>query len=80
MLKLSDSKDELKNLKEVKDAALSCVHCGQCRVANWPEKGFHYICPVYNTEITPKFEPFFARGKNIILKGVFLIGIKTAIS
>ncbi len=62
--------DRLKNLLKVKDAALSCVHCGQCRVANWPEKNFYYVCPVYKTNLTPNFEPFFARGKNIILKGL----------
>lgn len=66
-----DEKEPLENLKKVKDAALSCVHCGQCRVANWPSKGFYYICPVYRTEIAPKFEPYFARGKNLILKGLF---------
>lgn len=68
---MSKIEEKLKHLQKVKEAALSCVHCGQCRVANWPEKGFYYICPVYNTDITPKFEPYFARGKNIILKGLF---------
>jgi len=61
----------LKNLQEVKDSAFACVHCGQCRVANFPVKGIYYVCPVYKTDITPKFEPYFARGKNIILKGLF---------
>ncbi|MFX1275947.1 MAG: (Fe-S)-binding protein [Promethearchaeota archaeon] len=55
----------------VKEAALACVQCGQCRAANWPEKGFYYVCPVLKTDITPKFEPFFSRGKNMILKGLF---------
>lgn len=64
------TEEELKNLKEVKDKALSCVHCGQCRVAQWPMKGIFDVCPVYKTEITPKFEPFFSRGKNVILKGL----------
>ncbi|MFX1339790.1 MAG: (Fe-S)-binding protein [Promethearchaeota archaeon] len=63
--------DSLKNLRKVKEAALSCVHCGQCRVANWPIKNIYYVCPVYKTDIIPKFEPYFARGKNIILKGLF---------
>ncbi|MHA1147138.1 MAG: (Fe-S)-binding protein [Promethearchaeota archaeon] len=67
---MTENNDKLKNLKEVKDAALSCVHCGQCRVAQWPVKGIFDICPVYKTDITPKFEPFFSRGKNIILKGL----------
>ncbi|TFF90680.1 MAG: (Fe-S)-binding protein [Promethearchaeota archaeon] len=67
---MSEGKDKLKHLSKLKDAALSCVHCGQCRVANWPEKNFYYVCPVYKTEMTPNFEPFFARGKNIILKGL----------
>ena len=67
---MSEGRDKLKHLSKLKDAALSCVHCGQCRVANWPEKNFYYVCPVYKTEMTPNFEPFFARGKNIILKGL----------
>ncbi len=67
---LGETKDPLKNLRQYLEAALSCVHCGQCRVANWPSKGIFYICPVYQTEITPNFEPYFARGKNIILKGL----------
>ena len=60
----------IKNLNELKDAALSCVQCGQCRVANWPSKGLFYVCPVYKTDMTSKFEPFFARGKNIIIRGL----------
>lgn len=68
---MTESKDPLKNLKKVEEAALSCVHCGQCRAANWPSKGIYYICPVCQTEATPKFEPYAARGKNIILQGLF---------
>ena len=68
---MNEIKTPLKNLSELKDAALSCVQCGQCRVANWPSKGIYYVCPVYNTDMTPKFDPFFARGKNIILRGLF---------
>ena len=63
---MNEIQNSLKNLSEVKDAALSCVQCGQCRVANWPSKGVFYVCPVYNTDITPKFDPFFARGKRTI--------------
>ena len=61
---------ELKNLTKVKDAALSCVACGQCRNPLWPAKGRFGVCPVYETDFTPKFEPYFARGKNTILKGL----------
>ena len=67
---MSKSKDKLQYLLKVKDAALSCVHCGQCRIPQWPLKGIRDVCPVYKTDITAKFEPFFARGKNIILKGL----------
>ena len=67
---MTESKDDLKNLRKLKEAALSCVHCGQCRVAQWPVKGIYDVCPVYKTEITPQFEPFFSRGKNVILKGL----------
>ncbi|MBD3227578.1 MAG: hypothetical protein GF329_05255 [Candidatus Lokiarchaeota archaeon] len=62
--------EKLKNLKKVKNAALSCVSCGQCRNPMWPSKGVFGLCPVYNTDYTPKFEPFFSRGKNTILKGL----------
>ncbi len=68
---MGEIEESLKNLNELKEAALSCVQCGQCRVANWSSKGIFYICPVYKTDITPKFDPFFARGKNIILRGLF---------
>lgn len=64
-------KDPLSNLNKVKDAALSCVQCGQCRSPQWASKGIFYLCPVYKTDLTPKFEPFYARGKNVILKGLF---------
>lgn len=64
------SENQLKNLEKVKDAALSCVHCGQCRVANWPIRNFYYVCPVYKSQATPQFDTYFARGKNIILKGL----------
>ncbi|MHA1371372.1 MAG: (Fe-S)-binding protein [Promethearchaeota archaeon] len=67
---MSEIEDKLTNLSAVKSAALSCIHCGQCRVPQWPSKGVYYVCPVYKTEFTPKFEPSFARGKNIILKGL----------
>ncbi len=66
----SENKDNLKYLMDVKDAAMSCIHCGQCRVPQWPAKGFYDLCPVYKTDYTPKFEPFFSRGKNVILKGL----------
>lgn len=61
---------ELKNLKNVKEAALSCVTCGQCRTPMWPSKGWFGVCPIYETDYTPKFEPFFSRGKNTILRGL----------
>nr|MDO8112227.1 (Fe-S)-binding protein [Candidatus Sigynarchaeota archaeon] len=67
---MSDAKDPLKNLKKMKAEVLSCVHCGQCRVATWPSKGIYRICPVYDTECTPKFEPFFARGKHLVMEGL----------
>jgi len=65
-----EEKDPLENLRKVRDAAMSCVQCGQCRVPNWLDKNIYYLCPIYNTDNTPKFEPFFARGKNIIIKGL----------
>ncbi|MEM3526011.1 MAG: (Fe-S)-binding protein [Candidatus Jordarchaeaceae archaeon] len=61
---------ELKNLKKYREAALSCVACGQCRNPFWPSKGRFGVCPVYETDFTPRFEPFFSRGKNTILRGL----------
>jgi len=65
-----ETKEQLKKLSEFEEAALACAQCGQCRVANWPSKGIFYSCPVYQTDVVPKFEPYFARGKNMIIKGL----------
>ncbi|MHA1992814.1 MAG: (Fe-S)-binding protein [Candidatus Hodarchaeales archaeon] len=65
---MTELKESLKNLSEFKDAALGCAQCGQCRVANWPSKGIFYSCPVYKTNSL--FEPYNARGKNLIMKGL----------
>jgi Fe-S oxidoreductase len=61
-------KESLKNLSKLDQAALGCAQCGQCRVTNWPSKGIFYSCPVYKTNSS--FEPFNARGKNLIMKGL----------
>ena len=63
-----EKSEELKNLSELKTAAVACAQCGMCRVANWQSKGIYYVCPVLRTEESPQFEPHFARGKNMILK------------
>ncbi|MFX0165671.1 MAG: (Fe-S)-binding protein [Candidatus Hodarchaeota archaeon] len=68
---MTEIKKGLKNLSVFEDAAIACAQCGQCRVANWPSKGIFYSCPVYKSDIVPKFEPFNPRGKNVILKGLF---------
>ncbi|MHA1268546.1 MAG: (Fe-S)-binding protein [Candidatus Helarchaeota archaeon] len=68
---MNESEIKLKNLYPLKSAALSCIQCGQCRVPQWPVKAIYDSCPVYKTEFTAKFEPFFSRGKNVILKGLF---------
>ena len=68
---MTEIKEQLKNLSKFENAARACAQCGQCRVANWPSKGIFYSCPVYKTDLVPKFDPYFARGKNIILKGLF---------
>ena len=65
---MTELKETLKNLSEFQDAALACAQCGQCRVANWPSKGIFYSCPVYKTNSL--FEPYNARGKNLIMKGL----------
>ncbi|MHA1254510.1 MAG: (Fe-S)-binding protein [Promethearchaeota archaeon] len=68
---MTELKEHLKNLSKFEDAALACAQCGQCRTANWPSKGIFDSCPVYRTDIVSKFDPFIARGKNIIMKGLF---------
>ena len=65
---MTELKESLKNLSEFEEAALACAQCGQCRVANWPSKGIFYSCPVYKTNNS--FEPYNARGKNLIMKGL----------
>ena len=65
---MTEIKEPLKNLSKVEQAALACAQCGQCRVTNWPSKGIFYSCPVYKTNNS--FEPFNARGKNLIMKGL----------
>ena len=67
---MTELKEHLKNLSKFEDAALACAQCGQCRTANWPSKGIFDSCPVYRTDIVSKFDPFIARGKNIIMKGL----------
>jgi Fe-S oxidoreductase len=67
---LIESKSKLKYLRKVRKAAISCAQCGQCRSAIWSSKGIEYVCPVYKTDYTSKFEPFNPRGKNVILKGL----------
>jgi len=64
-----ETKEQLKNLSKFEEAALACAQCGQCRVANWPSKGIFYSCPVY--KVNRSFEPYNARGKNLIMKGLF---------
>jgi Fe-S oxidoreductase len=68
---MTEAKKPLKNLEKFKESALACAQCSQCRVANWTSKGIYYSCPVYKSDATPKFDPFFAKGKNIIMKGLF---------
>ena len=65
---MTEIKEQLKNLSKLDQAALACAQCGQCRVTNWPSKGIFYSCPVYKTNNS--FEPFNARGKNLIMKGL----------
>lgn len=65
---MTELKESLKNLSELENAALACAQCGQCRVANWPSKGIFYSCPVY--KVNNLFEPYNARGKNLIMKGL----------
>ena len=68
---MTEIKEPLKNLSKLEEAALACAQCGQCRTANWPSKGIFDSCPVYKTDVVPKFEPYNARGKNLIMKGLF---------
>jgi Fe-S oxidoreductase len=65
---MTEIKEQLKNLSKLEQAALACAQCGQCRVTNWPSKGIFYSCPVSKTNSL--FEPYNARGKNLIMKGL----------
>ena len=65
---MTEIKEPLKNLSKLDQAALACAQCGQCRVTNWPSKGIFDSCPVYKANNL--FEPYNARGKNLIMKGL----------
>lgn len=60
--------ERYKNLLKIKDAALSCVQCGNCQGEVRIDVGRIGVCPVL--ENTPGFEPYFARGKNAIVRGL----------
>lgn len=67
---MGNDNNPLANLAKYKNAALSCVHCGQCRAVIWPSKNYYNVCPVNGTNVTAGFEPAFARGKNVIIQGL----------
>lgn len=60
--------DELRHLKEVADSAYYCGLVGDCRTAVRPSAGWNKVCPVRGH--TPGFEPYFSRGKMLIIRGL----------
>ena len=64
------SKDTLRNLKKLRLSALSCGLCGQCRSPILPSSSIYYVCPINKTQSSLGFEPYYARGKNLLLKGL----------
>nr|MDO8079510.1 (Fe-S)-binding protein [Candidatus Freyarchaeota archaeon] len=60
--------EKLRHLKKLGDIAYGCIACGDCRTAVRYTVGRYKVCPVL--EQTPGFEPFFARGKMQIIRGL----------
>lgn len=60
--------EKLRHLKKLGDIAIGCIACGDCRTAVRYTVGRYKVCPVL--EQTPGFEPFFARGKMQIIRGL----------
>jgi len=62
---------EYKYLKEEKiyEMIEACYRCGDCRTAVRPAVGRYKVCPVREA-ISAKWEPFFARGKIMLIKGL----------
>ena len=60
--------EKLKHLKSLGDLVYGCIACGDCRTAVRYTVGRYKVCPVL--EHTPGFEPFFARGKMQIIRGL----------
>jgi heterodisulfide reductase subunit D len=60
--------EKLRHLKKLGDVAYGCIACGDCRTAVRYTVGRYKVCPV--VEHTPGFEPFFARGKMQIIRGL----------
>ncbi|MEM2133903.1 MAG: heterodisulfide reductase-related iron-sulfur binding cluster [Candidatus Jordarchaeaceae archaeon] len=59
---------KLRHLKKLGDILYGCIACGDCRTAVRYTVGRYKVCPVL--EHTPGFEPFFARGKMQIVRGL----------
>lgn len=59
---------ELKNLKKLSDMVYSCSGIGDCRQAFRPSAGRYGVCPV--VDHSPAFDPYYARGKVRIAKGL----------
>ncbi|MEM2144238.1 MAG: heterodisulfide reductase-related iron-sulfur binding cluster [Candidatus Jordarchaeaceae archaeon] len=60
--------EKLRHLKKLRDIVYGCIACGDCRTAVRYTVGRYKVCPVL--EHTPGFEPFFARGKMQIIRGL----------
>ncbi|MGQ9722027.1 MAG: (Fe-S)-binding protein [Candidatus Jordarchaeum sp.] len=60
--------EKLRHLKKLGDMVYGCIACGDCRTAVRYTVGRYKVCPVL--EHTAGFEPFFARGKMQIIRGL----------
>lgn len=59
---------ELKNLRKLSDMVYSCSGIGDCRRAFKLSVGRYGVCPV--VDHSPAFDPYYARGKVRIAKGL----------
>ena len=59
---------KMENTKKLSDMVYSCSGIGDCRIAYRWAVGRYGVCPVL--EHSPQFDPFYARGKIRIAKGL----------
>ncbi|HUX99960.1 MAG TPA: (Fe-S)-binding protein [Candidatus Deferrimicrobium sp.] len=63
------SEGKYSHLEKVRAMVEACYRCGDCRIAYRPAVGRYQVCPVREA-VPAKWEPFFARGKIMLIMGL----------